>query len=253
MNVDGSVAPLLLQLRLTEEQRQQIRERTGLDVASVPVDSGASTVRCEFGGIELRVVRGVFVPLPSAERLLRNLVVVAARHDRPVIVEVGTGSGAVALAAAAALPAADVYATDISPAAVRCARQNRTRLGLHNVQIRQGSLLSPLPRRLRGQITAIVANVPYLPPGMADAASRVFPPGTAVGTGADGLGLPRQLAVDAREFLVPGGFLILQLAEFQWAGFAMELASLGFAEAEIDRAAEAASVIGRAMWARGDL
>jgi release factor glutamine methyltransferase len=246
--IESSMAPLVLTLRLTEEQQRQILAQTGLKVPAVPFESEAAALTCRFGGVELRVVRGVFVPTPSTERLMRRALDVASEYDRPVIIDVGTGSGAVALAMAKALPKATVYATDISADALRCARENRDRLGLRNIEIELGSLLEPIPQRLRSGVTVIVANVPYLPPTMTEEARQVFPEGTAIGFGGDGLDLPRQLAASARDFLAPGSSLLMQLAVFQWPMFARDVVSLGYCEPQLEQRSEHGPIIGRITW-----
>jgi release factor glutamine methyltransferase len=235
-------------VRLTEDQQQQILEQTGLKVTAVPFESDAASLTCQFGGLELRVVRGVFVPTPSTERLLGRALEAASEYDRPLIIDVGTGSGALALAMGNALPKATVYATDVSADALRCARRNRDRLGLRNVEIELGSLLEPIPHRLRRSVTVIVGNIPYLPPTMTEAAQQFFPDGTAIGLGDDGLDLPRQLAASARDFLAPGGSLLMQLAGFQWPTFAREVVSLGYSEPQLEQNLEHGPVIARIVW-----
>jgi len=221
-------APLFVFLQLTPAQRALIRQQTGIDVAALPVESRGDVVRCTFGGLTLRVKRGVFAPTTTTERLFDLVREAASGHRHPVIVDVGTGCGALALATAAAFPDATVLATEISDVALACARQNRARLALHNVTILGGSLLSRLPRRLRGKVAVIAANIPYVPPSMNDVVKTAFPVGTAVGTGADGLDLVRELARAAREFLVDGGALVLQMAGFQLTTFTEELRALGY-------------------------
>jgi release factor glutamine methyltransferase len=164
------------------------------------------------------------------------------------VVDVGTGCGAVALALSAALPRATVLAIDTSEAAVACARRNRDRLRLRNVSIRRGSLLTPAPRRLRGRVAVIAGNLPYLPPELGEAALRTFPPGTALGLGRDGLDLPRELAATARDFLVAGGSLVLQMADFQWPPFSDELRSLGYDAPVLHDPLPKRPVVGRARW-----
>ena len=149
---------------------------------------------------------------------------------------------------AAALPSASLFATEISDIALGCARRNRRRLGLSNVTIRGGSLLSPLPRRLRGNVNVIAANLPYVPPGLSDVVRRTFPAGTAIGQGSDGLDLVRALATSAREFLVPDGSLVLQLAGLQWEPFADELRGLGYEVNIPQQPLPNAPVAGRLRW-----
>jgi release factor glutamine methyltransferase len=101
---------------------------------------------------------------------------------------------------------------------------------LKNVRFLSGSLLSPLPKRLAAGVNVIVANAPYVPPQMSEAFAGAFPEGTAIGFGADGLDLIREIADTARGFLVAGGSLVLQLADFQWPVFSKELTALGYSK-----------------------
>jgi len=228
-------SPLFVPLQLTPEQRELIRQRTGITIAMLPFEASVPVVRRRFAGITLRINRGVFTPSATTERLFELVIDSVAGRRRPVIVDVGTGCGAVALALAAALPRATIIASEISEAALACARRNRDRLGLRNVTIRGGSLLSPLPRRLRGKVSAIAGNIPYVPPGLSEAVRQSFPAGTAIGPGGDGLDLVRELARSARDFLLPDGALVLQLAGFQWEPFTAELRDLGY---DVPRALE---------------
>ena len=245
---DLPAAPLLLRLDLTEDQQRHIRERTGHTIAALPYESSAAEVRTRFGGVTLHVPRGVFVPSLSTERVLAAAAAAAAGWSHPVLIDVGTGCGAVALAAAHALPSATVYATDISDVALHAARRNRVRLGLRNVRFVRGSLLAPIPRRLRGQVSVIAANVPYVPPRLGDSMATMFPAGSAVGVGADGLGLVRDLAATARHFLAPGGSLVLQLADFQWPALHSWLTTLGYQEPTLSVREDHGPVAGRLVW-----
>ncbi|MGE5102437.1 MAG: 50S ribosomal protein L11 methyltransferase [Deltaproteobacteria bacterium] len=248
MKADQREAPLLLRVQLTDDQRRQVLEQTGHDISALPYASGATAVLSTFGGIVVRVPRGVFVPTAATEHLLYAAIHAASGSARPIVVDVGTGSGVVALAAAAALPSASVFGTDVSELALEAARANRARLRLHNVRFSRGSLLSPLPRRLLHRVAVIVANIPYVPPRLADASEHAFPEGTAIGLGEDGLELVRQLADGARQFLMPGGSLVLQLADFQWAGFGSALTALGYNAPELDAHSINAPVTGRVVW-----
>jgi len=252
MTSTPNLAPLLVSLRLTPEQQELIRERTGLTLPTLPYESAASVARYQFAGIELRVNRGVFSPSPATERAVSLVLEVARGYSHPLIVEIGTGCGAVALAVAAALQDASIIATEISEAAIECARRNRDRLRLRNVTLRRGSLLAPVPKQLRGHIPVIVANLPYIPPSLRDSAEGFFPAGTAIGMGEDGLGLVREAARTARTFLQPGGSLVLQLAGFQWQAFGDELRALGYEVPAISISIANAPTAHRVFWPRAD-
>ena len=129
--------------------------------------------------------------------------------------DVGTGTGAVALAVASRRPDARVIATDVSPAAVRLARSNAARLGLL-VDVREGDLLEPVPAELRGAIDLVVSNPPYLdasdyldlPPEV-----RADPPEALIG----GTEFHRRLCDDAPSWLRSGGWLIVEIGDDQGA------------------------------------
>jgi len=248
MNADPRKPPLVLRVELTADQTRHILDQTGLSISAIPYESTAAEIRCEFGGIPLRVPRGVFAPAAATERLLHAAIHSASAFARPTIVDVGTGCGAVALAAGNALPRARVVGTDVSTRALRAARANRTRLKLRNVRFARGSLLAPIPRRLNGRVAVIVANITYVPPQFGDTVERTFPEGTAIGQGADGLGLVRELAVGARSFLEPGGSLVLQLADFQWDSFSVELMDLGYDAPELQPHSLDGPVAARVVW-----
>jgi release factor glutamine methyltransferase len=162
----------------------------------------------KFGGLELVTSPCVMTPRETST----DLVVCASDHleGRPgVVVDVGTGSGAIALAIAETAPHTAVWATDVSAAAVELARLNAHRAGLHNrVTVRCGNLLDPFP----GTADVIVANLPYLPfgerQGYPELASE---PASAVFAEGDGLGLIRRLVAAARRRLTPDGVLALQI------------------------------------------
>jgi len=147
-------------------------------------------------------------PRPTSEALVAAAA--ALIGDRPArVADVGTGSGAIAVALAAALPRAEIVATDTSPAAVALARANVRRLGLADrVTVLRGDLLEPIEPPL----DLVVANLPYLPeaeaPRHPDLAGE---PGEAVFASGDGLGSYRRLVAASRARLRPEGSLVIQL------------------------------------------
>jgi release factor glutamine methyltransferase len=250
MTPRASAVPLFVELELTEEQQRQILQQTGISLGGIVFESTARSIRVSFAGLALTVPIGVFVPTSATEHT-RSVAVEAASHwRRPVVVDVGTGCGAVALSIAHARRSSTVYGTDISDVAVRAARRNRTRLSLKNVRFLRGSLLSPLPKRLAGSVNVIVANAPYVPPQMSEAFAGSFPEGTAIGLGPDGLDLIREIARTARGFLVAGGSLVLQLADFQWPVFSKELTALGYSKPRLSPS-RTGPVAGTLHWNHG--
>lgn len=169
-----------------ELQRALVRLRTGTPLQHL-------TGEQRFLELDLAVEPGVFVPRPETE-VVAIAAVDAIRHiGRPVVVDVGTGTGAIALLVKARRPEAHVLATDRSPAAVALARRNAERLGL-GVDVRHGDLLDPLPGELRGHLDLIVSNPPYL-------------------SEEEWAALPAEVKSDPREALVGGTEIHARLAE----------------------------------------
>lgn len=195
-------------------------------MSGVP-NSAAALVRCRFAGIELDVGPGVFIPRSESEPLVSQALRRIDGISRPIVVEVGTGCGAVALALARMRPDAEIHASDPLRPAIRWARRNRRRLGLGSVHLHRGAMLEPFPPSLRARVDVIIANLPYVPPsGSGDPGSLVR---TSVrGRDDDGLGLYRELIRTAPSLLRPGGALVLQCALYQWEGLSAELTSHGY-------------------------
>jgi release factor glutamine methyltransferase len=121
----------------------------------------------------------------------------------------------VGAALAQALDGAELHAADIDPAAVRCARRNVAEYG---GQVHEGDLFDALPTQLRGRVGILAANVPYVPSGevgLLPAEARDHEPLVALDGGADGLDVLRRVAVEAREWLAPGGCLLVETSERQ--------------------------------------
>jgi release factor glutamine methyltransferase len=173
----------------------------------------------EFCGLRIAVAPGVFVPRRRTEFLVERAVALAggtARSGEPlVVVDLCCGTGAVAAALAAALQPTEVHASDVDPAAVACARRNLAAAGGH---VYQGDLYAPLPAALRGRVTLLAANVPYIPTGqigLLPAEARMHEPRVALDGGADGLDVLRRVAAAAPEWLAPGGHLLTETSERQ--------------------------------------
>ncbi|MCX2183657.1 putative protein N(5)-glutamine methyltransferase [Streptomyces sp. SKN60] len=168
-----------------------------------------------FGGLRIEVDAGVFVPRRRTEFLVDQ----AVRLARPgaVCVDLCCGSGAAGAVLLASVEDAEVHASDIEPAAVRCARRNVEPRG---GRVYEGDLFDPLPDVLRGRIEVLVANVPYVPSGdvpLLPAEAREHEPLVALDGGADGLDVLRRVAAGAVEWLAPGGRLLCETSERQAA------------------------------------
>lgn len=162
----------------------------------------------EFWGLEFEVSRDVLVPRPETELIVEVALEIADR-DRPLdILDVGTGTGCLAIALAVEMPSARITATDISPAALAVARHNADR---HGVTDRIRLLRSNLLDDVEGSFDLIVSNPPYVPEG--DVLPRdvaEYEPHQALFAGPDGLDALRRLIARAPGLLVPGASLIVE-------------------------------------------
>jgi release factor glutamine methyltransferase len=184
-----------------------------------------------FRRIVLEVRPGVFVPRPETEVLVGLALDAVAGIEDPVVVDVGTGTGAIALAVKDERPDATVYATDRSSESVELAASNAQRLGL-DVRLLEGDLLSPLPEGLRGWVDLIVSNPPYLTPGeYEDLPSEVrAEPELALLGGPD---VYERLAAEALRWLRDGGVLAVETSASQGQALAAAL-SLTFMDVRVE-------------------
>jgi len=167
----------------------------------------------EFCGLRIAVDPGVFVPRRRTEFLVRQAIAIAPAC--PVIVDLCCGTGAVGAALAAALDGAELHATDIDPAAVRCARRNVAPAGGH---VYAGDLFEPLPAALHGRVDILAANVPYVPAGevgLLPPEARLHEPRAALDGGGDGLDVLRRVTAEARRWLAESGTLLTEISERQ--------------------------------------
>lgn len=202
--------------------RELVRRRLGGEPVAYLVGSQ------EFWSIALAVDGRALIPRRDSETLVE--VVLAAIADRAAplrIADIGTGSGALALALLRELPAARAVATDLAPGALALAGENAARLGLaERIDLRQGDLLEPLAGEA---FDVLVANLPYVPSGDID---RLAPevkrePRAALDGGADGLDLVRRLVASCAGALAPGGLVALEHGFDQGAAVRELLAQAG--------------------------
>jgi release factor glutamine methyltransferase len=176
------------------------------------------TGRREFWSMDLRVSPGVFIPRPETELVVEQVLKLAASGEG-VVLDVGTGSGNIALALARELPRWRVLAADVSRRAVTRARANAERLGLSRVEVLSGSLFSGLRGRgLEGKIDFVVSNPPYVSAaeweGLEEGIKR-HEPKRALVPGPTGLEFIDRLVRRAPRFLKPDGFLIFEIGAGQ--------------------------------------
>jgi len=207
----------------------------------------------EFRGLRLAVTPDVLIPRPETEGLVGWAVEILSNRPAPaaasVVADVGTGSGAIACALAAALPDARVLAMDRSLAALGVASGNVRRLGFSSrVWLLAGDLLEPL--RPGAGIDMVVANPPYLPSAIFPALPREvagFEPRVALDGGPDGLKVIRRIVAGAPAVLQPGGWLLMEIGEDQAGRLASLMAAEGFSDiaARRDLASVERYIVGR--------
>jgi release factor glutamine methyltransferase len=179
------------------------------------------TGKKEFWSLELEVGPGVLVPRPDTEVLVEAAV---ARFEDGPVLDLCTGSGCVALAIARELDGAAITATDISPLACETARRNALRLALQDrVEILEGDLYGALPAGVRFDV--IVSNPPYVISAEIDSLQEEVrrEPRLALDGGPDGLSVIGRILSGARDRLLPGGRLLLELDPRQASRVATEL------------------------------
>jgi release factor glutamine methyltransferase len=206
------------------------------------------TGRAAFRHLDLKVGPGVLIPRPETEIVVER--VLARLPIGGLAVDVGTGSGAIALSIAYERPDARVLATERAADALRWAQLNRDELGL-TVEVLPGDLLDGLSPGLRGTIDVVVSNPPYIAEserGMLAASVVDHEPHEALFAGHRGTALIERLADDARAWLRAGGWLVSEIAPHQADLVRRMLGGLGYVEVTIgkdlagrDRVAEARS------------
>jgi release factor glutamine methyltransferase len=163
----------------------------------------------EFYGLDFEVSPAVLIPRPESELLVEKTLAIAKGHPLPVIADIGTGSGALAICLALELHRAKIYATDISAAALKIARLNCRRHGVADrVLLLEGDLLEPLP----AAVDVIMANLPYVRRAELDPRSE---PPLALDGGAGGTEVIEKLCRQAAGRLKPGGWLLLEIGQGQ--------------------------------------
>jgi release factor glutamine methyltransferase len=170
----------------------------------------------EFRGLRMRVRPGTFVPRQSSEYMVEQALSRIRRRTAPVVLDLATGIGPIAMAIAAALPRARVYAADISGDALRQGRLIARDLGLRNVSFHRGDLFEALPSSLRGTLDLVTAHAPYVPREELEDLPleiRGFEPAeTLTDHSEHGLGLLTRIAEEGHDWLRPGGWVMVEVS-----------------------------------------
>lgn len=208
-------------------------------VSGVPLEHILGWV--EFAGLRVAVSPGIFVPRRRTEFLVRQ----AAAHTAPgaVVLDLCCGCGALAMALNEVVAGVQLYAADIEPAAVACARINLASLG---GKVFAGDLFQALPRTLQGSIDTILCNAPYVPTeeiGTMPPEARVHESPTSLDGGFDGLEVHRQVATDVARWLAPGGRIFIEASRDQAEGTAALLSQHGLVTRIVSSAEFFATVV----------
>lgn len=199
---------------LTPEERATFRASIERRATGEPLQYVTGEV--PFRHLVLHVRPGVFIPRPETEVVVDTVLECLDRSDadHPLVADLCTGSGAIAVSIAYERVRARVHATEIVPATAEVARGNALHTGVsERVTILEGDLFAPLPASLRGKLDVVVSNPPYIPTAdLADLPAEVagFEPRVALDGGADGLDVVRRIAEEAVGWLRPGGVLVME-------------------------------------------
>ncbi len=195
---------------LTQQEEGRYQDAIRQRIAGVPAQY--ITGHQEFWGMDLIVSPAVLIPRPETEHVIETVLALSP-GGRSRIVDVGTGSGCIALALAKELPQAEIHATDISPAALDIARANAARHRLDDrVHFHQIDLLEGFEP---GTFDLVVSNPPYVGESEEDQVQlevRKFEPRNAVFAGPTGLEVIERLIPQARLVLKPGGLLVMEMS-----------------------------------------
>lgn len=222
---------------LTENEMAKVDVLVGRRTAREPLQYILGTQ--EFCGLEFEVNPSVLIPRPETELLVQEVIRRLPRGFSPTVIDVGTGSGCLAVTLARAAPNAKIFATDLSTDALQTAKRNARRHGVDTV-IRwlEGDLLAPLAGVCGdGTVTVIVANPPYIRDSeWSELQPEVggYEPRMALVAGPTGTELHERLLDEAVNYLAPGGVLAMELGQGQSAKIrAMVETMSAYAGAEI--------------------
>lgn len=205
---------LIADATIEEEKLQKLNDLFGRRFAREPLQH--LTGVAYFRHLELTVGRGVFVPRPETESVVQLAIdfLQASRIAEPIAVDLGTGSGAIALSMHTEVPAARVFAVEKSPEAFAFTQKNFARYP--GAELVLGDLADAF-NALNGAVTVVVSNPPYIPADMVpiDPEVQLFDPSLALYGGADGLDIIRQVSATAKRLLCAGGLLVIEHADTQ--------------------------------------
>lgn len=220
---------LIANTEISSEEAEKLTELFGRRFARVPLQH--ITGVAYFRSLELLVGPGVFVPRPETETVAQLAIdaLVESSIAEPIAVDLGTGSGAIALAIHVEVPGAKVFAVEKSPEAFEYTAKNFAKYP--GAELVLGDLADCF-NALNGSVSVVVSNPPYIPDDMipVDPEVHLHDPKLALYGGADGLDVIRQVSIAARRLLRPGGTLIIEHADTQSAAVGELLLAEGWHE-----------------------
>ncbi|HWR62167.1 MAG TPA: peptide chain release factor N(5)-glutamine methyltransferase [Clostridia bacterium] len=215
-------------IKLVTQQQQQLEPGLAARYRELVEERGRGkpvqyiTNTQEFMGLELYVEQGVLIPRADTETVVEKVLQLAENIEEPCIIDMCTGSGAIALSLGSGIPGSKVWAVDISDIALKCCRINSARLGLEDrVRAVRSNLFENLREEgLPGKVDIIVSNPPYIKSGAIrelDTNVRDYEPHLALDGGEDGLVYYKSIVRDSAVFLRDGGILAFETGYDQGA------------------------------------
>jgi release factor glutamine methyltransferase len=195
----------------------------------------------EFYGLDFIVTPAVLIPRPETEFLVERAIKLAEdAKQSPLIVDIGTGSGCIAVSIAVNVQAARVIATDVSVTALEVARINAERHGVADrIELMSGDLLEPLAtHHLENSVDVLASNPPYVNEGRPDLVQREvrdWEPHVALFGGVDGLDFYRRLLADGLKYVRPGGYLVFEIGYSQLDAISDIIAALEWELVDVTR------------------
>jgi release factor glutamine methyltransferase len=210
---------------LTSDEIEKFNQYTKERISHRPVQYIIGTV--EFFGLEFKVDERVLIPRPETEILVEVVIEQLANRENPKIIDLGSGSGAIAISLAKNVKEAFVYAIDVSRDALDVAKENAIKNKMENqIEFLRGDLFEPLKNKnLEGQIDCVVSNPPYVSKDELESLPREikdYEPSVALESEKDGLSFHKKIIENSVDFLKKGGVLVLEVA-FGQAGKVADL------------------------------
>ncbi len=212
----GVQSEMIRGAELDSDQAEKLTQMFGRRLSREPLQH--ITGVAFFRSLELEVGRGVFIPRPETEFVAQLAIdaLAAAPQEKPIAVDLGTGSGAIALAMATEVPSAQIYAVEKSEAAFPFTSKNFAKYAGTNAILILGDLADAFAE-LDGTVWVVASNPPYIPSAAIprDVEVKLFDPELALYGGEDGMDVIHKVSATAKRLLLPGGALIVEHADSQ--------------------------------------